>query len=72
MNVGLNNAPSCNLKNGNAIFKDSEMEDLIHLTGPLTEDAVMKTLQARFLEKKFFVSKILQFLLLKILNNFKF
>lgn len=33
-----------------------EMNDLIHLMGPLTEDAVMKTLQARFTEKKYFVS----------------
>ena len=33
-----------------------EMNDLIHLMGPLTEDAVMKTLQARFNEKKYFVS----------------
>lgn len=34
----------------------SEMNDLIHLLGPLTEDAVMKTLHARFNEKKYFVS----------------
>lgn len=33
-----------------------DMDDLIHLLGPLTEDAVMKTLQARFIEKKYFVS----------------
>lgn len=32
------------------------MEDLIHLQGPLTEDAVMRTLQARFNERKYFVS----------------
>lgn len=32
-----------------------DMNDLIHLLGPLTEDAVMKTLQARFNEKKYFV-----------------
>lgn len=31
------------------------MEDLIHLD-ILTEDAVMRTLQARFNEKKYFVS----------------
>jgi hypothetical protein len=40
-------------------MKISEMEDLIYLTGPLTEDAVMKSLQARFNEKKFFVSSFL-------------
>lgn len=34
----------------------SNMEDLIHLPGPLTEDAVMRTLQTRFNEGKFFVS----------------
>lgn len=33
-----------------------DMEDLIHLQGPLTEDAVMRTLQARFNEGKYFVS----------------
>ncbi|XP_055682418.1 unconventional myosin-IXb isoform X2 [Lutzomyia longipalpis] len=33
-----------------------EMEDLIHLPGPLTEDAVMKTLQARFNESKYFTN----------------
>lgn len=31
------------------------MDDLIHLQGPLTEDAVMRTLQARFKEKLNFV-----------------
>lgn len=35
-----------------------DMEDLIHLQGPLTEDAVMRTLQARFNERKYFVSTI--------------
>lgn len=33
-----------------------DMEDLIHLPGPLTEDAVMRTLQARFGDGKHFVS----------------
>lgn len=33
-----------------------DMEDLIHLPGPLTEDAVMRTLQARFSDGKHFVS----------------
>lgn len=36
-----------------------DMEDLIHLQGPLTEDAVMRTLQARFNEHKYFVSNCL-------------
>lgn len=33
-----------------------KLDDLIHLSGPLTEDAVMKTLQARFNENCYFVS----------------
>lgn len=32
-----------------------DMDDLIHLPGPLTEDAVMRTLQARFADGKHFV-----------------
>lgn len=35
-----------------------DMEDLIHLPGPLTEDAVMGTLQARFGVGKHFVSTL--------------
>ena len=34
----------------------AELEDLIHLAGPLTEDAVLKCLQARFCASQFFVS----------------
>lgn len=33
-----------------------DMDDLIHLPGPLTEDAVMRTLNARFNDNKYFVS----------------
>lgn len=36
--------------------KTVKLDDLIHLPGPLTEDAVMRTLQTRFNEGKFFVS----------------
>lgn len=36
--------------------QSKDMEDLIHLQGPLTEDAVMRTLQARFNDGKYFVS----------------
>lgn len=36
-----------------------DMDDLIHLQGPLTEDAVMRTLQARFNDAKYFVSFLL-------------
>lgn len=35
----------------------SNVDDLIHLAGPLTEDAVLKTLQARFCADEFFVIK---------------
>lgn len=31
------------------------MDDLIHLRGPLTEDAVVRALQARFYHNKFYV-----------------
>jgi dachs protein len=34
----------------------SDLEDLIHLTGPLTEDAVLRALQARFAATNYFVS----------------
>lgn len=34
----------------------ADLEDLIHLPGPLTEDAVMKCLQARFQAAHFYVS----------------
>lgn len=34
----------------------TDIEDLIHLQGPLTEDAVMKCLQARFNASHFYVS----------------
>ncbi|KAJ9583929.1 hypothetical protein L9F63_021727, partial [Diploptera punctata] len=33
----------------------AELEDLIHLAGPLTEDAVLKCLQARFCASQFFI-----------------
>lgn len=35
-----------------------DLEDLIHLQGPLTEDAVMKCLQARFSAASFYVSGV--------------
>ncbi|XP_069688106.1 myosin-I heavy chain isoform X2 [Periplaneta americana] len=34
----------------------AELEDLIHLAGPLTEDAVLKCLQARFCASQFFTN----------------
>lgn len=42
-----------------------DMEDLIHLPGPLTEDAVMRTLQARFGDGKHFVSRFSVLLIVK-------
>lgn len=34
----------------------TDVDDLIHLRGPLTEDAVVRALQARFYHNKFYVS----------------
>ena len=34
----------------------TQIEDLIHLAGPLTEDAIIKTLQARFYSGHYHVS----------------
>lgn len=39
--------------------KLAEIEDLIRLQGPLTEDAVLRTLQARFYSRKCQVSQIM-------------
>lgn len=36
----------------------ADVEDLIHLRGPLTEDAVVRALQARFYHNKFYVSAL--------------
>ncbi|XP_037894326.1 unconventional myosin-IXb isoform X5 [Glossina fuscipes] len=38
------------------IKRPHELEDLIHLSGPLTEDAVMRTLQARFNDNCYFTN----------------
>lgn len=43
------------LRRGAARSSPSNVDDLIHLAGPLTEDAVLKTLQARFYADEFFV-----------------
>jgi hypothetical protein len=58
--------------NENSNIKLCDMEDLIHLNGPLTEDAVMKTLQARFNERKFFVNmfKTFFFYILSLMKQF--
>ena len=39
--------------------KLAEMQDLIHLERPLTEDSIMRALQARFFNQKYYVSKTL-------------
>ena len=36
----------------------ADVDDLIRLEGPLTEDAVLKTLQSRFYNRKYQVKKI--------------
>lgn len=44
----------CNSSKGNQ--KISDLDDLVlNLSGPITEDAIMKTLHSRFIEKKYFV-----------------
>lgn len=37
----------------------ANVDDLIHLAGPLTEDAVLKTLQARYYAQEYFVNQFL-------------
>lgn len=51
-----------------------DMDDLIHLPGPLTEDAVMRTLQARFGDGKHYVSVIFFSLsqYIEVLEDFNF
>ena len=36
--------------------KMAELQDLIHLEAPLSEDSIMRTLQARFFNQKYYVS----------------
>ncbi|XP_057331572.1 unconventional myosin-IXb isoform X3 [Microplitis mediator] len=44
----------CITKSGQSVSQNSTtLEDLIHLPGPLTEDAVLKCLQARFCAKQY-------------------
>lgn len=49
---------------GPQLVVGADLDDLIHLQGPLTEDAVMKCLQARFNASNFYVSAI------TVLDNF--
>ena len=44
----------------------ANVDDLIHLAGPLTEDAVLKTLQARYYAQEYFVN---QFLCINVSNE---
>ncbi|CAD7080160.1 unnamed protein product [Hermetia illucens] len=53
--VNIISATSKKTENGKQ-RKPSEIDDLIHLPGPLTEDAVMRALQARFNENKYFTN----------------
>lgn len=55
-NVEVHKQPHKNVTN--VSNTNAELEDLIHLPGPLTEDAVMKCLHARFNNSNFYVSKI--------------
>jgi hypothetical protein len=47
----------------------NDVYDLIHLSGPLTEDCIVKALDARFLSQEYFVI-IKQFSLLIIFKLF--
>lgn len=59
-NIGGNDGGGGGTAAGNVSgSKTVKLDDLIHLPGPLTEDAVMRTLQTRFNEGKFFVSTYL-------------
>lgn len=60
-----NNNNSCN----KLPITGFETEDLIHLPGPLTEDAVIKCLHARFCTKQYYVSIKFFFLILIISNS---
>ena len=41
--------------------KLAELKDLIHLEGELTEDSVVRALQTRFFNQKYFVSFYFEF-----------
>ncbi|EAT35379.1 AAEL012449-PA [Aedes aegypti] len=56
-NIGGNDGGGGGTAAGNVSgSKTVKLDDLIHLPGPLTEDAVMRTLQTRFNEGKFFTN----------------
>lgn len=40
----------------NEKFKNNIIDDLTFLSGPITEDAILKTLEIRFGERQFYVS----------------
>ncbi|KAL7647373.1 UNVERIFIED_CONTAM: hypothetical protein RMT77_000969 [Armadillidium vulgare] len=42
--------------NGRGVMSSQEVEDLIHLPGPLTEDAVLRTLQSRFITHQYYTN----------------
>ncbi|KAH8028349.1 hypothetical protein HPB51_016172 [Rhipicephalus microplus] len=55
--------PAAGMHNQGGTKSCAEVRDLIHLTGPLTEDAVLRTLHARFFCREYFVfCKALAFL----------
>ena len=49
--------------------KLADVQDLIHLQHPLSEDLVLRTLQARYFNKNYFVSLILGWTLLNKVEN---
>ncbi|XP_055389297.1 unconventional myosin-Ia isoform X2 [Condylostylus longicornis] len=54
-NINIITAATKTIDNGKQ-KKPNEMDDLIHLTGPLTEDAVTRTLQSRFNNNEYFTN----------------
>lgn len=42
-------------------MEEINLDDLIFLSGPITEDAIIKTLENRFNGRKFYVSASFQF-----------
>ncbi|XP_061391868.1 myosin-G heavy chain [Musca vetustissima] len=57
---GINTLPisfaNCHARPNGQTKQPHELDDLIHLSGPLTEDAVMRTLQARFHDNCYFTN----------------
>lgn len=56
MIYSLDQKSNSNHHSGKTTLNSGQLQDLIYLPGPLTEDAVLKCLQARFTTKQYYVS----------------